>query len=76
MSTVVSPVGSWQNHSWVVTEALRPMVINLNFERAGKIVFKSAGFAGYIGVITGMKPVSVGFITIVVVAWGLSVTLI
>ncbi|KAK2182128.1 hypothetical protein NP493_365g00072 [Ridgeia piscesae] len=46
----------WQNHSWVVTEALRPMVINLNFERAGKIVFKSAGFAGYIGVITGMKP--------------------
>jgi len=52
------------------------MVINLNFERAGKIVFKSAGFAGYIGVITGMKPVSVGFITIVVVAWGLSVTLI
>ena len=34
------------------------MVVNLNFRKDGKILYKSAGFAGYIGVMTAMKPVS------------------
>ena len=34
------------------------MVVNLNFKKDGKILYKSAGFAGYIGVMTAMKPVS------------------
>lgn len=34
------------------------MVINVDFQSKGKTVFKSVHFAGYIGVLTGIKPVS------------------
>ncbi|XP_074650148.1 acid ceramidase-like isoform X1 [Tubulanus polymorphus] len=46
----------WKNHSWVITKALRPALVQLDFQSKGKTVFKSVNFAGYIGVLTGMKP--------------------
>ncbi|XP_076468344.1 acid ceramidase-like isoform X2 [Babylonia areolata] len=45
-----------QNKTWPVTEALRPMVINLDFRRGGKTVFQSVSFAGYVGILTAIKP--------------------
>ena len=47
-----------KNRTWEVTEALRPLVVNLDYQRRGKTVFKSVNFAGYIGILTGLKPVS------------------
>uniref|UniRef100_H3AMR5 Acid ceramidase n=1 Tax=Latimeria chalumnae TaxID=7897 RepID=H3AMR5_LATCH len=44
------------DHSWKVTEKLRPLVVNLDFQKNNKTVFKSTGFAGYAGTLTGMKP--------------------
>lgn len=45
------------NHSWVVTEELKPLTVNLDFQRNNKTVFKASSFAGYVGVLTGFKPV-------------------
>ena len=45
-----------KNHTWLTTEALRPLVVELDFQRHGKTVYKSVNFAGYIGVLTGLKP--------------------
>lgn len=45
-----------KNHTWLTTEALRPLVVELDFQRNNQTVFKSVNFAGYIGVLTGMKP--------------------
>ena len=55
----VNVIDSWdpQNHTWELTEALRPSVVNLNWQRSGKTVFKSVNFAGYIGILTAVKPV-------------------
>jgi len=57
LSTCVS---RWdvKNRSWIVSERLKPLVVNLDFKRNGHTVFKSTTFAGYIGMLTGMKPVS------------------
>lgn len=43
------------NHTWAMTEILRPTVVTLDFQRSGETVFKAAGFAGYLGVLTGVK---------------------
>lgn len=45
-----------KNKTWEVTEALRPLVVNLDFQRGGQTVFKSVNFAGYIGILTALKP--------------------
>lgn len=45
-----------KNHTWAITEALRPMIMNLDFQKNNKTIFKSVNFAGYIGVLTGVKP--------------------
>jgi acid ceramidase len=45
-----------KNHTWLTTEALRPLVVELDFQRGGQTVYKSVNFAGYVGVLTGMKP--------------------
>ncbi|XP_072262264.1 acid ceramidase [Pyxicephalus adspersus] len=45
-----------KNSSWMVTELLKPLVANLNFQQNNKTVFMSTSFAGYIGMLTGMKP--------------------
>ncbi|XP_002126997.2 acid ceramidase-like [Ciona intestinalis] len=45
-----------KNHTWLITEYLRPLVVNVNFTRGGKTAYKSVNFAGYIGLLTGIKP--------------------
>ncbi|XP_064607655.1 acid ceramidase-like [Liolophura sinensis] len=42
--------------SWTITEALRHTIVNIDFRRNNKTVFKSVHFAGYLGVLTGVKP--------------------
>lgn len=51
---------SWdmKNKSWIITEKLKPLVVNLDFKKNNKTVFKSTNFAGYVGMLTGIKPVS------------------
>ncbi|XP_012674336.1 acid ceramidase [Clupea harengus] len=45
-----------KNKSWQITEQLKPLVVNIDFRRSNHTVFKSTGFAGYAGMLTGMKP--------------------
>ena len=45
-----------QNHTWLITEDLRPLVVELDFQRDEQTVYKSVSFAGYVGVLTGLKP--------------------
>lgn len=33
------------------------MIVNLDFQKKGKTVYKTVNFAGYIGALTGIKPV-------------------
>ena len=47
-----------KNESWDVTAALRPMIVNLDFQKSGRTVYKAVQYAGYVGIITGMKPVN------------------
>ncbi|XP_077000460.1 acid ceramidase [Tamandua tetradactyla] len=44
------------NNSWVITEELKPLTVNLDFQRNNKTVFKSTSFAGYVGLLTGFQP--------------------
>ncbi|XP_068961064.1 acid ceramidase [Petaurus breviceps papuanus] len=44
------------NNSWTVTENLKPISVNLNFQKNNRTVFKATSFAGYVGTLTGMKP--------------------
>uniref|UniRef100_A0A8D0HEI0 Acid ceramidase n=1 Tax=Sphenodon punctatus TaxID=8508 RepID=A0A8D0HEI0_SPHPU len=45
-----------KNSSWTITEELRPLTVSLDFQRNNKTVFKSSNFAGYVGMVSGMKP--------------------
>ncbi|XP_060720648.1 acid ceramidase [Tachysurus vachellii] len=45
-----------KNHSWVIPEKLKPLVVNLDFRRNNSTVFKSTNFAGYVGMLTGIQP--------------------
>uniref|UniRef100_A0A8C7G575 Acid ceramidase n=1 Tax=Oncorhynchus kisutch TaxID=8019 RepID=A0A8C7G575_ONCKI len=55
---IVSFSTSWdmKNRSWLITEKLKPLVVNIDFQRGNKTVFKSTNFAGYVGMLTGIKP--------------------
>lgn len=46
-----------KNHTWLISEYLRPLVVNVDFVRNGTVLFRSVTFAGYVGVLTGLKPV-------------------
>ncbi|XP_020788610.1 acid ceramidase [Boleophthalmus pectinirostris] len=45
-----------KNKSWIMSEKLKPLVVNLDFRRNNKTVFKSTNFAGYVGMLTGIRP--------------------
>lgn len=45
-----------KNKSWIVSEKLKPLVVNLDFRRDNQTVFKSTNFAGYVGMLTGLRP--------------------
>jgi acid ceramidase len=43
------------NHTWTISEYLRKMEFNVKFTKNGKTLFNSTSFAGYVGIITGVK---------------------
>ncbi|XP_072920658.1 acid ceramidase isoform X2 [Hemitrygon akajei] len=45
-----------KNNSWMIPEYLKPLTVNLDFQRNNRTVFKSTNFVGYVGMLTGMKP--------------------
>ncbi|XP_022084519.1 acid ceramidase-like [Acanthaster planci] len=45
-----------KNQKWELTERLRPLVVNVDYQVQGKTVAKAVHFAGYVGVLTGIKP--------------------
>uniref|UniRef100_A0A8C7YYK3 Acid ceramidase n=1 Tax=Oryzias sinensis TaxID=183150 RepID=A0A8C7YYK3_9TELE len=45
-----------KNKSWTISEKLKPLVVNLDFKKNNQTVFKSTNFAGYVGMLTGIKP--------------------
>ncbi|KAM3832120.1 acid ceramidase isoform 3-T3 [Vipera latastei] len=44
-----------QNNSWDTTLKLKPLMVSLDFQKNNKTVFKSANFAGYVGIVSGVK---------------------
>jgi len=44
-----------ETHDWAITEMLRPNIINVNWIKGGKTLFKSNNFAGYVGVYNAVK---------------------
>ena len=51
---------SWdaKNHTWLIAEKLVGITVKLNWIKNNKLVYKSVNFAGYIGILTALKPVS------------------
>ncbi|XP_029442855.1 acid ceramidase isoform X2 [Rhinatrema bivittatum] len=45
-----------KNSTWMMSEKLRSLVVNIDFQRNKKTVFKSTSFAGYVGILTGIRP--------------------
>jgi len=43
------------SHSWSITEALKPIIGEFQFQRGGKTVFTSVNYAGYVGILTALK---------------------
>jgi len=44
------------NHTWELTEKLRPLMVQINYTQNGQVLFKTTTFLGYIGSLTGIKP--------------------
>lgn len=51
----------WNNTkgTWSMTDALRATGIQLDWKKGGKTIFKTTQFVGYVGALTGMKPVRI-----------------
>ncbi|KAJ7383791.1 N-acylsphingosine amidohydrolase [Desmophyllum pertusum] len=45
-----------KTNTWMLSEILRPLIVNIDYQRNGKTVYKTVSFAGYVGVLSGMKP--------------------
>lgn len=45
-----------KNDTWMLSEILRTLIVNIDYQSKGKTVYKSVTFAGYVGMISGMKP--------------------
>jgi len=45
-----------KTHDWMVTEQLRNTIVNVEWKKGGKTVFKSVNFAGFVGVYNGVRP--------------------
>lgn len=53
-----------KNKTWLLTELLRPLVFKAEFQRNSETLYTAVQFAGYIGVLTGIRKVSmVYFVT-------------
>ncbi|XP_077158246.1 acid ceramidase [Paroedura picta] len=45
-----------KNSSWIVTQKLKPLMVSLDFQKNNKTVFRSSNLAGYVGMVSGIKP--------------------
>jgi acid ceramidase len=45
-----------KTHDWSVTQLLRKTILNVEWKKQGKTVFKSVNFAGFVGVYNGVRP--------------------
>ena len=50
-----------KNDTWLLSELLRPLIINVNYTKLGQLKYKTVTFVGFVGVLTGIKPVSYCF---------------
>jgi acid ceramidase len=41
---------------WVMTDALRPLLSTIHFQRAGQTIYTSVHYLGYVGFLTAVKP--------------------
>lgn len=46
-----------KNDTWLLSELLRPLIVNVNYTRGGELKYKTVTFVGFVGVITGIRPV-------------------
>jgi len=44
------------NHTWTLSEKLRPLMAQVNYTKNGQVLFRTTSFIGYIGSLTGVKP--------------------
>lgn len=44
------------NDTWIISELLRPMTVNVEFMRNGALLYKGVTFIGFVGLITAVKP--------------------
>lgn len=44
-----------KEHTWKVAELLKPLVMQLEWQRGGEVLYQSINYAGYIGVLTAVK---------------------
>ncbi|KAJ9601055.1 hypothetical protein L9F63_000790, partial [Diploptera punctata] len=47
-----------KNNTWFTSEYLKPLVVKLEFKKNNKTLYSSINFAGYIGILTGVKKES------------------
>lgn len=45
-----------KNDTWKLSELLRPLIVNINYTKAGVLQYKTVSFVGFVGVITGVRP--------------------
>jgi acid ceramidase len=45
-----------KTHDWTITERLRKTIVNVEWKKNGKTVYKSVNFAGFVGVYNGIRP--------------------
>jgi acid ceramidase len=50
-------LGPWNGTEaqWDMTDALRPLLRTVNFQRGGQLAYKSVHYLGYVGLLTGVK---------------------
>lgn len=44
-----------ETHTWLITDKLRPILMNVEFTRGGKSLYNSTTYAGFIGLLSGSK---------------------
>jgi acid ceramidase len=42
---------------WVLTKKLRPLLVNVRFEKSGALLYQATQYAGFVGLLTGVKKV-------------------
>lgn len=44
------------NDTWIISELLRPLIMNVEFVKGGALQYKTVSFIGFVGLITGIRP--------------------